>query len=257
MTSAALPIIFSGARRAAVRRRMRTLQARPDAPRYLLGDMVEDVVERLAFLRVVPRRALVIGDVHGELAAALKAGGCNVASADRAPMGEEIGLDEESPYPVSGFDLIASLASLDSVNDLPGALVHIRQALAGGGLMIASFCGAGCLPALRTAMLAADGACPAPRMHPAVDVRAGGQLLQRVGFCDPVVDSRSLDVSFRSLEGLVEDIRAMGLSNVLADPGPAIGRAGLARARQAFAEAGQNGRTVARFEILTLSGWRK
>ena len=90
-----------------------------------------------------------------------------------------------------------------------------------------------------------------------VDVRAGGQLLQRAGFADPVIDSRSLDVSFRSLDRLVADLRAQGLANVLARSGPPLGKAALARARAAFAAAGADGRTTERFEILTLSGWRK
>ena len=235
---------------------MRIVQTRPDAPRYLLDDMVEDVLDRLAFLRFAPHRALVVGDIHGQLATALAAGGCDVVRADPVPTAGEIALDEEHPYPSTGFDLIVSLGTLDTVNDLPGALVHIRQALASGGLMIASFCGAGCLPHLRGAMLAGDGDYPAPRLHPSVDVRAGGQLLQRAGFANPVVDGRGLDVAFRSLAGLVADVRAMGLGNVLADPGPAIGRARLERAKAAFADAGDAGRTVERFEILTLSGWR-
>ena len=94
--------------------------------------------------------------------------------------------------------------------------------------MIASFIGAGSLPALRAAMLVADGDRPAPRLHPQVDVRAGGQLLQRAGFADPVVDSRGLDVRFSSLERLVGDLRAQGLGNVLARSGPPLGKAALA-----------------------------
>ena len=44
-------------------------------------------------------------------------------------------LDEERPLPFAErFDLIASLARLDTVNDLPGALVHLRDALAPRGL---------------------------------------------------------------------------------------------------------------------------
>lgn len=230
---------------------MLRLQQAPGAPRFLVSDMVEDMIERLGFLRREPARALVIGDWTGKLAARLGGSG----KAVRAEPAD--GFDEERPFPFGEFDFIAGLGTLDTVNDLPGALIHLRGALAPGGLMIASFCGAGSLPRMRAAMLAADSDRPAPRLHPQVDVRAGGQLLQRAGFVDPVIDSRSLDVGYRSLDGLVADLRALGLSNVLARPGPPLGKAGLAAARQAFAEQGDGGRTVERFEILTLSGWKR
>ena len=246
------PVIFSPRRRLALRRRMHQLQALPDAPRYLMADMTEDVLDRLSFLRLEPKNALVIGDYSGALADALSSQGVAVTCAEPGA-----DFDEEQPFPCSGFDFIASLGTLDTVNDLPGALIHIRGALAQGGMMIASFMGAGSLPVLRSAMLEADGDRPAPRIHPQVDVRAGGQLLQRVGLADPVIDSRPLHVSFRSLAGLVADLRAQGLSNVLARPGPPLGKTALARACKAFAAAGENGRTTERFEILTLSGWRR
>ena len=252
MASPAPPRIFSPARRRAVRKRMLVLQARPDAPHYLAADYVEDVLERLAFLRHAPKSALVVGDISGDLSTALEKSGCVITKAEPA-----LGFDEEQPIAGGQFDLVASLGTLDTVNDLPGALIHLRAALAPGGLMVASFPGASNLPTLRAAMLAADGERPAPRVHPMVDVRAGGQLLQRTGFSDPVVDSRRLDVSFRSLGSLLADLRAQALSNVLADPGPPLGKAALERARSAFAQAGENGRTVEHFELLTLSGWKK
>lgn len=252
MTRQAPPRIFSPQRRMATRRRMLSLQALPDAPRYLIDDMVEDVLERLSFVRFEPARALVVGDYSGVLAPSLRAQGVAVTEAEPAH-----GFDEESPCTLGEFDLIVSLATLDTVNDLPGALVHIRKALAPGGMLIASFVGTGSLAMLRGVMLAADGERPAARLHPAVDVRAGAQLLQRTLFADPVADHRSLDVGFRSLARLVADLRAQGLSNVLADPGPAFGKAALARALDAFADAGEGGRTVERFEILTLSGWKR
>jgi SAM-dependent methyltransferase len=252
MASTDPPRIFSPARRIALRNRMMALQARADAARYLAADYVEDVLDRLAFLRHEPRTALVVGDVTGDLLSVLQQSGCNVIRAEPAH-----GFDEERPLAAGPFDLVASMGTLDTVNDLPGALIHIRNALAPGGLMIASFPGAGSLPVLRAAMLAADGERPAPRLHPMVDVRAGGQLLQRAGLADPVIDSRPLDVSFRSLDALIADLRAQGLSNVLADPGPPLGKAASQRARAAFSEAGDQGRTVERFEILTLSGWRR
>ena len=250
--AAAPPRIFSHARRIAARRRMLCAQARPDAARYLLDDMVEDVIDRLGFLRVSQVRALVVGDHSGVLAARLAGDGAEVVAVE--PAG---GFAEEQPYADGGYDLIASLGTLDTVNDLPGALLHLRGALATGGLMIASFPGAGSLPRLRAAMLAADGDRPAPRLHPQIDVRAGGQLLQRTGFADPVIDSRALDVGFRSLDRLVADLREQGCGNLLANPGPPLTRAQHLAARVAFAAAGREDRTVERFEILTLSGWRK
>lgn len=247
MNSPRPPVIFALARRQRARRRMLAMQAGGNAPHYLIDDMVEDVIERLAFLRHVPRRALVIGEHRGSLAARLRNNGADAVEWEPAR-----GFDEEQPFPDAGFDFIASLAALDTVNDLPGALIHIRNALAPGGLAIASFAGAGSLPALRAAMLQADGERPAPRLHPMVDVRAGGQLLQRAGWADPVVDARSLEVRFSSLDRLVADLRAQGLSNVLARPGPPLTRAALARARAAFGTG-----TLECLEILTLSGWKR
>jgi len=256
--SSAPPTIFSPARRIAARRRLRTLQQRPDAARFVIEDMVEDVIERLAFLRHEPRRALVVGDWSGQLAARLAEQGAAVTRADPAPAADEEALDEEQPYPFSGFDFIASLGTLDTVNDLPGALIHIRQALAPGGLAIASFVGAGSLPVLRGAMFAADGDRPAARLHPMVDVRAGAQLLQRTGWADPVVDGHALKVRYSSLSRLVGDLREQGLGNVLASPAPPLGKAQLRLAEQAFtAAADGEGRVTETFEILTLSGRRR
>jgi SAM-dependent methyltransferase len=244
MPATAPPIIFSPVRRLAARQRMLVLQSKPDAPRYLIDDMVEDVQDRLGFLRHQPQSSLVIGDYTGVLAKTLPG---EVTSAEPAS-----GFNEEAPFPFGAFDFIASLGTLDTVNDLPGALIHLRGALAPGGLMIASFVGGGSLPALREAMRLADGDRPAPRIHPQVDVRAGGQLLQRAGFSDPVVDSRGFEVRFRSLGGLVADLRAQGLGNVLSRYGPVLGKVAQKRAQEAFA-----GPVVECFEILTLSGWSK
>ena len=232
-------------------------QSAPDAPRYVIDDMVEDVLERLSFLRHEPRRALMIGDWTNAISAALAAAGATVDSRDPA-LGQLL-VDEEVPYPApAGYDFIASLGTLDTVNDLPGALVHLRRALADGGLMIACFLGAGSLPVLRQIMLEADGERPSPRIHPQVDVRAGGQLLQRAGFADPVIDSHHIDVRFRSFAGMIADLRAQGLGNCLARPGNTLGKAALARAQEAFdARRDADGKVTERFEILTLSGWAK
>ncbi len=245
------PLIFSPARRRAIRLRMRAAQRQAETARYLIEDMTADVIERIDFVRLRPSLALIIGDISGALAQMLAARGCRVATLDPAD-----GYDEEQPLADAGFDLIANLGTLDTVNDLPGAMIHLRKALAPKGMLIASFVGAGSLPVLRATMLAADGERSAARLHPQIDARAGAQLLQRAGFADPVADNRPLDVRFGSLERLVGDLRAQGLSAAFADRAPPLGKAAFARARAAFAAHAVDGRVTEHFEIVTLSGWR-
>lgn len=243
MASPQVPTIFSPARRQAARRR-----ADPGVASYVIDDMVDEVIERLGFIRHEPENALVIGDRSRRLAEALE----NTRAVDPID-----GFSEEWPFAEGEYDFIASLGTLDTVNDLPGALVHLKNALRPGALLIACFTGAGSLAQLRTIMAAADGERPSPRVHPQVDVRSGAQLLQRAGFADPVVDSHALAVRFSSLERLVRDLRAQGLSNVLADRGPPLGKAALTRARTRFDELSDNeGKLLENFEIVTLSGRR-
>jgi SAM-dependent methyltransferase len=245
------PTIFSTARRSARFGRAVALQDRSNPARYLGDTMADDVLDRLSFIRHNPGTALVIGDLSGRLTEALARTEAQVSS-----LGPD-NIDESLPYPAGNFDFIASLGTLDTVNDLPGALVHLRHALAPGGIAMASFLAAGSLPNLRRALLAADGERPAARMHPMVDAGAGAALMQRAGFARQVVDSHSLKVSFRSLDRLIADLREQGQTNVLLHSPPPLTRDACARARAAFLEsADSEGRVVETFEILTLTGWR-
>jgi SAM-dependent methyltransferase len=232
---------------------MAKLQSEADAPRYIVDSIIDDVTERLGFLRFQFQKALVIGDWGYGIGDSLERTGvpsctCTIASFD---------FDAEQPFAKAEYDLILSFCELGTINDLPGALIHMRNALTPGGLMIASFPGAGSLPALRQAMLAADGEKPAARIHPQIDVRVGAQLLQRAGYADPVADSHPLEVRFGSLHRLVADLRAQGLANVLTDPAPSLSKSILDQARAAFAASGDGGKTTECFEIVTLTGWRR
>jgi hypothetical protein len=249
MTAAVIPTIFNPARRTLRFARARHRLRRPDAARFIFDDMIEDTAERLGFLRHQPARALVLGDITGMLAPLLRAGGAAVS--------EPGALDLEAPHPDGGHDLIVVLGLLDAVNDLPGALIHLRAALAPGGLAMAHFIGGQSLPALRAAMLAAEPERPAARLHPLVDPRAAPGLLQRAGWKDPVVDTHTLAVRYSSLDRLIADLRDQGLGNALAKPAAPLGKAALARARAAFAaRAEADGKTTETFEIVTLTGRR-
>lgn len=242
----ALPRIFDpDRRRAAIRRSLRA-----PGDRFLAEDLAEDMIERIDFMRIEPGTAHLCALPGTALATALAARDFAVDAAD------PIATDEELPYP-RRYDLLLSVLRLDRVNDLPGALIHMRRALDPGGIAIASFPGAGSLPRLRAALLAADGERPAARMHPMIDTRAAAQLMQRAGFARQVVDSRTLEVRYATIDRLVADLRAHGLANQLGSRPPALTRAGWDRARESFREsADRDGKVTERFELLTLTGWR-
>lgn len=151
-----------------------------------------------------------------------------------------------------------SIGTLDTVNDLPGALIQLRALLAPDGLMLAAFCGAGSLPRLRHALLTAESERPAARLHPQIDLRACPALLQRAGWADPVADSHALTARYPSLSALAADLRAHGWNSVLTSAAPPLTRTALARAEAAFADAADpDGKVGETFEIVTLTGWKR
>ncbi|HET9640302.1 MAG TPA: methyltransferase domain-containing protein [Allosphingosinicella sp.] len=247
-------------------RRLRRLRRDRAAARFAEADYLhrlaaDELIERLDFVKRDFRRALDLGCAGGYLTRRLRERGlevtaCDCGSAFARRAGGVQADEDRLPFADGAFDLIVSVGALDGVNDLPGALLLVRRALRPDGLFLGAFAGAGSLPRLRRAMLAADeiegGA--AARIHPQIDVRAAGDLLTRAGFALPVVDAQPVDVRFRSLLDLVRDLRGMGATNLLAARSRRpLGRHGLAAAIADFDTAGD--KTTERFEILHLLGW--
>lgn len=227
-------------------RRNRALQA--EGADFLLRHIADELIERLALVTRPFADALALGPGGACLGERLRARGLQTIVSDAD--------EDRLPVAPASFDLIACAGGLDTVNDLPGALIQIRRALRPDGLFLAAFVGAGSLARLRSAMRAAEeaeGAPASPRIHPQIDVRAAGDLLTRAGFALPVADCETLSVRFSSFRRLIGDLRGMGATNILLsrDRRP-FGRPGLAAARAAFEEPGG---TIERFEIVHLVGW--
>jgi len=249
MMTKQVPRIFDQARRTLRAMRAAQLGKRTQPASWLAQQMEQDTVERLQFMQRGPARSLVIGPTCGELAGWLSDSGSEVTSQSQ--------LDEEQPLPSPPYNLITSINRLDTANDLPGALIHLRGALAPDGLAIVHILGAGSLSSLRQIMLAADDDRPAARVHPQVDTRSATGLLQRAEFSRQVVDSHTLKVRFSSFGRLIADLREQALTGVLADQPPPVTKSGLARARAAFDELrDDDGKVTETFEILTMTGWR-
>jgi SAM-dependent methyltransferase len=169
--------------------------------------------------------------------------------------------DESLPFAAENFDLCLSLLALQSVNDLPGLMLHIRRCLRPDGLFLGCLMGGQSLTEVRHVFAQAEeellgGA--SPRVAPFADVRDCGALLQRAGFTLPVADAERIIVRYDNAFAVFHDLRAMGATNALvARAKGGLRRAVVMRAAQLYAQhfADDDGRLRLTFDVIWLSGW--
>lgn len=232
----------------------------PADANFLAPIIAETLLDRLAMVTRRFSRTLVVGAHDSALLQNLRATGTGLSIVEAAPRlaarTGAIAVEADAiDLPLESFDLIVWPGGLDSVNDVPGALLRLRALLAPDGLLIGAFVGDGSLSRLRRAVMA-EGVRPVARMHPQIDLAAMGNLLQRVGFALPVVDVEALSVRYGDWRALVRDLRAAGLSNRLDPAPPPLMREEVARIAAAFtAGADPDGRTTETFRIVHFSGW--
>ncbi|HZT50838.1 MAG TPA: methyltransferase domain-containing protein [Stellaceae bacterium] len=227
-----------------------------------LADRLDDVNRRFP-------RALDLGCGGGALARAVAGrGGIEwLVSADAAApclgaAGPRVAAEAEAlPFAPRSFDLVLSNLALHWANDLPGALLQLRQILRPDGLLLATLWGGETLFELRAALteaeLAEEGGA-SPRVSPMADLRDLGGLLQRAGFALPVADADAIEATYPDALALMRDLRAMGESNAVLERRRGFTRrATLARAAALYAArfARPDGRIPATFQLVTLTAW--
>ncbi|MDZ3833544.1 MAG: methyltransferase type 12 [Sphingopyxis sp.] len=250
-------LIFSSVRHAAQRDRMARMI---DGANFLAPIVADTLLDRLAMVTRRFQRTLLIGAHDTALADRLRADGTQLTIIEGGPAlaartGALTGEADSIDLPLANFDLILWPGGLDSVNDVPGALVRLRALLAPDGLLLGAFLGDGSLPRLRRAMMS-DGVRAIARLHPQIDLAATGNLLQSVGFTLPVVDVDALTVRYGDWFSLVRDLRAAGLSNRLSPTPAPLTRAEVTQIATAFAaQADTDGRIAETFRLVYFSGW--
>ena len=227
----------------------RARAARLDGDRFLERAAAEGLADRLAPVTRRFERGLFVGDVVPvEVAASAQEWIC----AD---------FDANEVLAASGpFDLAVSLFNLQTINDLPGALAQIRRLLKPDGLFVGALLGGATLGELREAFAHAETTTRggvSPRVSPFADVRDVGGLLQRAGFALPVTDVERLTVRYGDFFALARDLRAHGWTNTLAQRSRAsLRRDTLAALLAHYAQHhSDDGKLIARFETLYLTGW--
>ena len=258
MSASPPPDLFD--RRLRALRRDRAARAGPEL--FLHERAFAECLDRLGDIKRRFERALLIGvpDPHwlqrlGAIADHVEAldPGPFFASAAKATCAEE----DRYAYGTERFDLVVSVGTLDTVNQLGPALAAIRQALRPDSAFIGALAGGDSLSALRRAMLAADRMTgpAAARTHPRIAPATFAALLAAAGFVMPVVDVDRVTLRYASLAALVRDLRAMGGSNMLSQRAAPRGRQWAALAAAAFAADAMSDRTEERIDILHFLAW--
>ncbi len=249
--------------RAAVRRHRDRAARRVGEVAEVLRDAAERLLDRLDDTTQRFGLALDVGG-RGVVAPLLRARGIEVVSCDLSPAmaaingGAAVAADEEFlPFAANSFDLVVASLSLHWVNDLPGALIQLRQALRPGGLLLASLPALGTLSELRRALTEAEAAISggaAPRVSPFADLRDCAALLQRAGFALPVADAEEVRLLYGNPLALVRDLRAAGEMNALRERDRRVPRRELfPSALAALPET--DGRLAVTLRLAFMTGW--
>ncbi|THG97486.1 hypothetical protein EW026_g4531 [Hermanssonia centrifuga] len=177
---------------------------------------------------------------------------------------ERIHADEENlleTIPRNSQEAIVSCLSLHWVNDLPGVLVQIKEALKPDGVFLGALFGGDTLFELRTSLQLAEvereGGI-SPHISPMTDSRDMSNLLGRAGFTLLTVDVDEVKVNYPSMWELMEDLQSMGESNAVLGRRSFIHRDTLAAASAIYKElhANEDGSIPATFQVIYVIGWK-
>jgi len=175
--------------------------------------------------------------------------------------------DPDAPDPENwqftnqSYDLIIVHWELHCVNDVPGSLRQILNALKPDGLFLTCLPGGDTLAPLRQSFLIADSQTlngAIPRVHPFTTLQDLASLMQRAGFALPVVDCDNIRVRYDDALFLLRDIQNMGEGNCLIQRG----KTGLRRDtilvmrdhyKNNFSD--PDSRIFAPFDLLYATGW--
>ena len=183
------------------------------------------MLERLAYLKIEPRRILEAGSGPAREAGKLLS---------RYPGSELFALDFSAsmlkgarkrffdkrkfvagdllhlPFASGAIDFVWSNMAWHWVSDPPGAFEEAARVLGPGGLLMFSTLGPDTLKELRAA-------AGAERVHRFVDMHDLGDMLVAAGFAAPVMDMEVLTFTYRGAEQLLADLRRSGQTNARQD----------------------------------------
>ena len=169
---------------------------------------------------------------------------------------------EHVPVGEASVDAAVCGLALSAINDVPGVFTQLHRALKPDSMVLISLLGGDTLRELREVFAEVETVRSggiSPRVHPFVDVREAGNLLQRTGFNLPVVDRDIITVTYPDLFALMHELRMLSATNMLrAQRSNFTSRGFFIDAAKRYAEryGNDDGTINATLEIITLIGWK-
>lgn len=253
-----------------VRRAFDRAAARYDRNAGLQREVADELLERLAGVRIEPETVLDLGCGTGHATRALSRmyRGARVYGVDFAPgmlrAFERGWWPRRRPTPVcadftrlpfedASVDLLFSSLAFQWVDDLPALFAELRRVLRHEGVLMFSSFGPDTLMELRAAWAAVDDGVHVnefPDMHDVGDAMLGA------GLRDPVMDVDRLARTYTDTRALMRSIKSIGAGNAAsARPRGLTGRGALARLEGAYDVRDAAGRPLATWEVVYGHAW--
>ena len=175
--------------------------------------IAEELQDRLALINRNFDNCLLIAPRPEPIAMALRATGKCCSISNMAPAASD-----DLLLATQSFNAIFSFLDLHAINDVPGTVTQIANALKPDGLAMLAFFAGDSLRELRECWLSAEqeltgGA--SPRVAPMIDLRETGGLLQRAGLALPVADVDRMSLHYANALALMQEIKSLGYANCL------------------------------------------
>lgn len=134
------------------------------------------------------------------------------------------------------------------------AFAQFSRVLKPGGLLLFTSFGPDTLMELRDAWKQVDDGS---HVHGFIDMHDLGDALIRAGFSDPVMDVEHHTLTYATVDGVLQDIKAMGAHNALASRRRGLtGKTQFARFREAYEVLrDEDGRIPASYEVVYGQAW--
>lgn len=240
-----------------------------DEAAVLQRRVADELVGRLALMRLQPRRVLDVGTGTGYCLRLLEAYyGQPALGLDLAwPMLQGIRQAahwwrrprlicadaERLPVAAGSIDLLVSSLALQWC-DPDRAFAEFQRVLAPGGLLLFATFGPDTLREVRDAWASVDDH---PHVHPFFDMHDLGAALARAGFSEPVLDVDRLTVCYPDARSVFRDLKGLGARN--ASHGRFTGLTGKNRFRrfeQALEMGRRDGLLPIQYEVVYGNAWQ-